>query len=98
MNSRRDPAWSSRVRGTIRARLESGLLPATDSLRNWAGPGLDKPCDACDLIVEGDDTEFELDFANETLRFHVGCLVVWQEERARLLEAIAIRVDERSQQ
>jgi hypothetical protein len=49
----------------------------------WAGPGLEKPCNACDLVIERDDTEFELDFADGTLRFHVGCRIVWSQERDR---------------
>jgi len=82
MNSRGDPEWSSRVRSIIRARLDVGLLPATAPLHMWAGPGMEKPCDACDLIIEHDDTEFEPDFgAYGTLRFHLGCPIVWSQER-----------------
>ena len=85
MNSRRDPEWASRVRPIIQARLEIGLLPTTASpQRIWAGPGLDKTCDACDSIIERDDTEFEVDFGIEgSRRFHAGCQIVWQQERAR---------------
>ena len=84
MNSRRDPEWSSRVRPIIRARLEIGLLPATTPLRVWAGPGLDKPCDACDSLIEGDDTEFEIDFGKDGMRrFHAGCRIVWTQEQER---------------
>jgi hypothetical protein len=82
MNSRRDPEWTNRVRPIIRARLEAGLLPATPPLHQWAGHGLEKPCDACDSLIESDDTEFEVDFAHGgALRFHVGCHLVWEQER-----------------
>jgi hypothetical protein len=71
MNSRRDPRWSERVRPIIRARLEAGLLPTALPLHSWAAHGLDKPCDACNSLIERDDTEFELDFPTVgTLRFH----------------------------
>jgi hypothetical protein len=82
MTSRNDPKWSEKVAPIIRARLEAGLLPRSDPARHWAGPGLDKPCDACDGLIARDDFEWEIDFgADRTLRFHAGCLAVWRNAR-----------------
>ena len=82
MNSRGDPDWGSRVRPLIRARLDSGALQAATAAQTWAGPGVGKPCDACDSIIETDDTEFEIVFHDaRTVRFHLGCHLVWEEEQ-----------------
>ena len=64
--------------------------PRTNGRRSSAGhpsgaylgrPGLDKPCDACESIIAREDTEFEVDFVDQTLRMHAGCHIVWQRER-----------------
>ena len=84
MNSRHDPDWGSRVRPIIRTRLQSGLLRAASAAQTWAGPGVDKPCDACTVRIENHDTEFELVFHDGRVqRFHAGCHIVWEEERHR---------------
>jgi hypothetical protein len=82
MNSRSDPEWGTRVRPMIRMRLMAGALRSARVAQTWAGPGLDKPCDACDSLIGKEDTEFEIVFSDGlTIRFHVGCHIVWQEER-----------------
>jgi hypothetical protein len=68
------------------------MLPATPVLHAWAEPGLDKPCDACDSLIERDDTEFELAFGTARLWFHVGCHLVWREERDRRPKGFAVDV------
>jgi hypothetical protein len=83
-----NPDWSSRVRPLIRTRLKNGLFRLGRVAQTWIGPGVGKSCDACTSLIESADTEFEIVFTDgRTLRFHVGCHVVWREERERGPEA-----------
>ena len=80
----RDPEWSSRVRPLIRTQLKNGLLRLGPVAQTWIGPGIGQSCDACISLIESADTEFEIIFIDgRTLRLHVGCHVVWKEERQR---------------
>ena len=82
MNSRLDPEWGIRVRPIIRTRLDMGLLRSATVAQTWAGPGVEKPCDACNSPIGNDDTEFEIVFNDgRTQRLHLGCHVVWEQER-----------------
>jgi hypothetical protein len=62
--------------------LEAGLLRSAPVAQTWAGPGVEQPCDACDSAIANDDTEFEIVFNDgRTQRLHLGCHVVWEQER-----------------
>jgi hypothetical protein len=64
--------------------LASGLLRSASVAQTWAGPGVGKPCDACNSLIDSDDTEFEIVFNDgRTARFHVGCHIVWEQARHR---------------
>lgn len=81
MTSLKDPGWASRVQPCVRARLEAGLLPSERPSNSWAGPGHEKPCDACDGIIAREDIRWELDFGPAGVRrLHAGCLRVWEHE------------------
>lgn len=80
----RHPEWGSRVRPLVRARLKNGLLRLASVAQTWVGPGIGEFCDACASLIDRADTEFEIIFTDgRTLRLHVGCHVVWKEERQR---------------
>ena len=84
MNSVCDPEWGARVRAIIRTRLETGTLRSGPAAQTWAGPGLQRTCDACNSLIDTDDTEFEIVFHDgQAVRFHAGCHLVWEEERHR---------------
>jgi len=82
LNSRRDPDWIPRVRPIVRARVGSGLLRSAPARQTWIGPGVNNPCDACDSLIESDDTEIDIYFIDgRTLRLHIACHTVWQQEQ-----------------
>ena len=74
------------LRGTIRLKVATGLLPKDAPVRMWAGYGTGKVCSACDLPTTAEDIEYETDMANgHTFVFHQPCLTLWHQERATYL-------------
>jgi hypothetical protein len=75
------------IRDVVRAKLESGELPRAKPDKVWAGNGTDRPCTACGTVITPADVEYELDLGAApavTLRFHQGCLTVWDEMRQQI--------------
>ena len=77
------PLTDGQLRQRVRARIESGILPAKHPSAQWAGPGVGKPCVVCDRATHWDEIEHELDFGDGTPRtFHRACMDAWEAERA----------------
>ena len=51
------------VRAKVREVLKAGKLPNRRPDRTWGGAGVGAPCSVCDLPVQHDQLEFEIDFA-----------------------------------
>jgi hypothetical protein len=82
----------------IRQRLLDGTLPRVKPSAMWGGPGAERECRACGLIVTQDQMEFELEFGDEprsqvlrtaslVLHFHATCFAAWELERELWLRA-----------
>lgn len=71
------------LRTVARAKIADGTLPRHDPVRTWAGPGIGQPCAVCGQPIPRSDTEYELQFANDTatLRFHRRCQAAWDAAR-----------------
>ena len=68
----------------ILAKLKLGVLPRLAITRTRVGPGTDRACSGCDVAILPSETQQEVEVDGTTLRFHRGCLEIWQREVARL--------------
>ena len=65
--------------------LAAGSLPKGAPLRTWGGRGAGAPCAACDLTIQPQHIEFEVEFdTSPVLRFHLGCFNLWNDARRDL--------------
>jgi len=73
------------LRVRIRRLIEQGVLPVMVPKQIAGGYGSGDLCVACEKPITGTQVEYEIeDFRNgRSLRFHLGCHVVWQIECAR---------------
>ena len=71
----------SRVRGTIRLKLETGLLPWSESGRVWAGPGANEVCSACDDTITTRQKLYEWEHDGSKIVMHLRCYELWTDER-----------------
>ena len=72
------------LREKARAAVQSGKLPARRPDRTWGGPGVGASCTICELPVQRDEMEFEIEFDTPGLdkfHVHVRCLAAWELER-----------------
>jgi hypothetical protein len=76
------------LRDKARAAIQSGKLPARGPDRTWGGPGVGALCAVCELPVNKDDLEFEVQFARDggspgldKFHAHVRCFAAWELER-----------------
>jgi hypothetical protein len=78
------------LRQKARAVVESGKLPSRGPDRTWGGPGVGAMCVICDLPVQRDQMEFEIQFARDgenpgldKFHVHIRCFAAWEFERRR---------------
>lgn len=76
------------LRAKAREVLQAGKLPNRRPDRTWGGAGVGAACAVCDLPVERDQTELEIDFARDggnpgldTYHVHIPCFAAWEFER-----------------
>jgi hypothetical protein len=76
------------LRAKARAAILAGKLPSGLPDRTWGGPGVGAPCAVCELAVERDQMEFEIQFARDgnspdldKFHVHVRCFAAWEFER-----------------
>jgi len=76
------------LRVKAREVLDTGKLPNGRPDRVWGEPGVGAPCAVCDLPVEPDQVEFELEFARDgdnpgldKHHVHIRCFAAWEFER-----------------
>ena len=72
------------IAALIRAKLASGELQRAKPEKVWAGKGTGQSCWGCGALITPAKVEYEVDLAagpTLTLRFHQGCLAVWDEAR-----------------
>src|ERR1700722_7584082 len=43
-----------------RVRIREGMLPCVTHYRTWGGHGSNEPCALCDLVIGGDEVEYEI--------------------------------------
>ena len=65
-----------------RERIRAGRLPCTTNYRTWGGRGSNEPCALCDVIIQSNEVEYEIEAdaapAGQLYRFHFGCHEAWQ--------------------
>jgi hypothetical protein len=63
---------------------ERQLLPYEEPARTWAGHGTGGLCNACGLVVNAHDIEYEVELVTagsvRTLRFHFNCYRIWETQ------------------
>jgi hypothetical protein len=77
------------LRRMVRQRLAERTLPRTTPRRVWGGAGLGLPCSICELPVTADQSELQVEFADDhqdapmlqVLHLHTACFAVWELER-----------------
>jgi hypothetical protein len=74
----------TRARGTIRLKLQSGLLPPAAAGRVWAGHGADEVCSGCDEKITPSQTLYEWAYDDAgKIVMHLRCWEIWNKERQR---------------
>jgi len=76
------------LREKARAVVRDGKLPGRQPDRTWGGPGVGAPCSVCELPVERNEVEFEIQFARDgdnpgldKYHVHIRCFAAWEFER-----------------
>jgi hypothetical protein len=77
------------LRRMVRQRVADRTLPRTRPRRAWGGSGLGLLCDVCDLPVTADQSELQVEFADDhqdapmlrALHLHTVCFAIWELER-----------------
>jgi hypothetical protein len=76
------------LRDKARAAVKAGKLPSRAPTRTWGGPGVGAPCAVCELPVQPDEMEFEIQFAHDggspgldKFHVHIRCFAAWEFER-----------------
>jgi hypothetical protein len=68
----------------VRQKIGAGVLPSGEPVNVWTGNGRGKPCSACERRILPSQPEYEVaSGAGFTVRFHVGCLGLWEAECRR---------------
>jgi hypothetical protein len=79
--------FEDELRIRARARIREGRLPGVTHYRTWGGRGSNEPCALCDVIINRDEVEYEIEtLGAESLRlyrFHFRCHDAWQQECAQ---------------
>lgn len=80
------------LREKARAVVQAGKLPARTPDRVWGGRGGGTQCTVCELPVTPEQTEFEIEFVQESdatysyaekFHLHIRCFAAWEFERRR---------------
>lgn len=87
-------------REKAREPIQAGTLPRRAPKRTWGGPGVGADCAICNVPVNRDELELEIEYErddkvewngnDDTLdkyHVHVGCFMVWEHERHTLEQA-----------
>jgi hypothetical protein len=74
----------SELAEVIRDKIGLGRLPRKAPAKTYIGPGTGARCDACGLVVEPANTEYEFDVDATALRMHRECFKVWTAEVEKL--------------
>lgn len=76
------------LRERARVALRDGKVPSRHPDRTWGGPGVGATCAICDLPVQHDQVEFEIEFAHDgddpgldKFHVHIRCFAAWEFER-----------------
>jgi hypothetical protein len=76
------------LREKARAAVRNGKLPSRSPDRTWGGPGVGAQCPVCELPVQDDELEFEIQFRRDSdnpgldkFHIHARCFAVWELER-----------------
>lgn len=76
------------LRTKARTAIADGQLPADAPTRMWGGGGTGATCVLCDLPINRDDVEVDVEFDRDggsphvdKYEFHLRCLTAWERER-----------------
>ena len=88
------PEIERALRDQAREKLRTAALPLVKPNRTWGGPGAGLKCALCELHVENDQIELEVQFVRQgrppdVLHFHLACFSVWELERELLVRSAA---------
>jgi hypothetical protein len=82
------PSTSLEDQLRLRARelISDGRLRCIPHYRTWGGRGNNEPCALCDVVIKGDEVEYEIESIGadsaRLYRFHFLCHDAWQQECA----------------
>ena len=83
------PSSQLTVREKAREALRARTLPTRGADRMWGGRGEGAECSICNLPVQSDELEFELEYilADGLAKHHVHvhCFTAWERERDNVL-------------
>jgi hypothetical protein len=69
-----------KLRFAVRRRVEDGRLPSVRPGTVVAGYGDGDKCSACDRPLRLTDVVYEIAAGRRTLKFHIACYSIWQQE------------------
>jgi hypothetical protein len=85
----------SYVRRKVREVMEAGKLPHRQPDHIWGGPGSGLSCAICDVALERDGVELEIQYLPDagsagSYRVHVGCFSQFELERQKFSRGTAL--------
>jgi hypothetical protein len=87
------PEVERALRDKARQRLQDGVMPMTKPTRTWGGPGAGLACAVCELPINKEQVEYEVQFLAEGARMpdifhlHLSCFAAWELERGLMNRA-----------
>jgi hypothetical protein len=78
----------------VREVIQAGTLPNRPPRRMWGGPGVGADCTMCNVSIQRDELELELEFARDNdadtvdkYHVHILCFAAWERERRKFENA-----------
>ena len=78
------------LREKVRNVIQAGTLPNRPPRRMWGGPGVGADCTMCNLAIQRDELELEIEFAQgdngdavDKYHVHILCFAAWERERRK---------------
>lgn len=78
----------------VREVIQAGTLPNRPPRRMWGGPGVGADCTMCNVSIQRDELELEIEFARDNdadtvdkYHVHILCFAAWERARRKLENA-----------
>jgi hypothetical protein len=76
------------LREKVREVIQAGPLPNRPPRRMWGGPGVGADCTMCNMSIQRDELELEIEYVRDgnadtvdKYHVHVRCFATWERER-----------------